>query len=305
MLFIALLEYRQIATLTEHRGSLRMKVTIVLFLLILVHISPAFGQWIDTCAHLRSWRNIDPQNDPDVAKQQYDTLRLYIEKCAATDDDSWDVFNAIDGAVSLYATKDTLRFIQYRQWLISVFYLNTTNPAYFCACLGSIAGTYQYGKYPATLAGLAVLDYIRHDSNCYSPGLDKEFTKDSLSAYQHGLDPTHLPSLDSLDLGFLLHTSKVEKRQSLSSAYFASAGSSANPFVDQTQLDFTLNRSSYITLSIFDELGHQVYGNGKGSSYQAGRHLIQIDGRDLPKGVLYVRLSNGFGETRTVKLIHE
>ena len=47
--------------------------------------------WTDTCAHLRLWEYTQPQNTQDY-KEQYDTLKLYVEKCAAIDKNSWDVF---------------------------------------------------------------------------------------------------------------------------------------------------------------------------------------------------------------------
>src|ERR1051325_7617097 len=71
----------------------------------------AHAQNFDTCAYLRSWRGVNPSN-AEEAKEQYDTLRLYIEKCAATDDDSYDVFVTMSGAVQIYSM-DTTRFDTY------------------------------------------------------------------------------------------------------------------------------------------------------------------------------------------------
>ena len=260
---------------------------------------------IDTCAHLKEWEymSLSP-TDSLLAKQVYDTLRLYIEKCAESDQTSYQAFGHLDAAVELYNPNDTSRFTVYRDWLISVLYLNTTESAYFCNCLSSIAGTYQYSQFP--LAGLAILNYIRHISACYGKGLDKEFTKDSLLAFQEGYDPTHLPPLDSLGLGFLLKNAVHPSPASpLSSQYLASFTSSPNPFKTETTLEFTLNRMTYITISVYDELGKLVWSGGKGSSLDAGTHTVQIDGAKLPSGTLYARISTGFGEVKTVKLVHE
>ena len=265
-----------------------------------------FAQASDSCYYWRSFEYRQPQT-PEEYKEQYDTLRLYIEGCAATDDQSWDVFTTMSGAVQ-FMSDDTTRFDPYRTWLISVLYLNTTNPAYFCACMGAIAGTYQYGKY-LPLGGLSVMNYLRqYHPECWSVGGQNDYTKDSIydAGKNYGsYDVNHLPPLDSLGLGFLLKAGVVSPSTSLPSQYLASFTSNPNPFINETSLEFTLNRMSYVTLAVYDELGRLVWGDGRGSSLEAGTHSIQIDGRSLPSGTLYARISTGFGEVKTVKLVHE
>ncbi len=271
------------------------------FCAVLFCTASAFAQGYDTCTHLKSWAGDQPQSAEEY-KEQYDTLRLFIEKCAASDSESWRVFTALDGSVQSYSS-DTTRFDQYRTWLISILYLNTTNPEYFCRVINSIAGTYQYGKY-RHLGYLAVLNYFRENHQC---GFDSAaFAKDSILDVQRGYDPTHLPSLDSMGLGFLLGNTGVTPTISgLGMQYLASFTSSPNPFIKKTTLEFTLNRMAYITLSVYDALGRLVWGDGRGSSLEAGTHDIQIDGSLLPSGTLYERIATGFGEVKTVKLIHE
>ena len=252
----------------------------------------------DTCAELRAWSAIKPSNEEE-AQQQYDTLRLYIEKCAVADSNSWDVFPTLDGA-DQFRSDDTNRYIQYRAWLISILYLNKIQPEYFCSCLGSIGNTYQY-----TTQLLAVWNYLRqYHRECWGVGLDKQYAEDSASAAHQGNDPTHLPLLDSLGLGFLLK-SEVTPTTPFAGQYLASFTSNPNPFINETSLEFTLNRMSYVTLAIYDELGRLVWGDGRGSSLDAGTHTVQIDGAKLPSGTLYARISTGFGEVKTVKLVHE
>jgi hypothetical protein len=259
----------------------------------------------DTCAHLKEWEymSLSPE-DSGLAKQAYDTLRLYVEKCAASDQTSYQAFGHLDGAVELNSPNDTSRFRAYRDWLISVIYLNTTEPAYFCNCLSSIAGTYQYSQFTIR-AGLAILNYIRHISACYGKGLDKEFTKDSLMAIQDGYDPTNLPPLDSLGLGFLLKGGvKSSPSSAIPSQYLASFSSNPNPFTSATKLNFALNRMTYVTIEVYDLLGNKIFGNS-GRSYEAGSYEINLDATNFPSGTLYARISTGFGEVKTVKLVHE
>ncbi len=256
---------------------------------------------VDTCQRWHGWLSVKPTSQQE-ARRQYDTLRRYIASCGKNND-SYDAFNGLSGAAQ-FMSDDPTRFDIFRNWLISVLYLNTTSPYYFCACMESIAGTYQYGKYHP-LATLAILKYI--DSNgCSSKGNRDQIVTDSSIDFQEGYDPTHLPSLDSLGLGFLLQKNGVPSESgALPSIYLTSFASNPNPFKNEIALDFTLNRMSYVTLAIYDELGRSVWGDGRGSSLEAGRHTVHIEGRSLPSGSLYARIATGFGEVKTVKLVHE
>ncbi|MDP4229120.1 MAG: T9SS type A sorting domain-containing protein, partial [Bacteroidota bacterium] len=140
---------------------------------------------------------------------------------------------------------------------------------------------------------------------CYGKGLDREFTKDSLSAFQDGYDPTQLPPLDSLGLGILLTSDVKSQTSQFSSEHIASLTSIPNPFTKETTLGFTLNRTTYTTIEIYDELGRLIWGDGIGLSLEAGTHSITVDGKSLPHGTLYARISTGFGEVKTVKLVHD
>ncbi len=260
--------------------------------------------WTDTCVHLKTWAAAKPSNEEE-AKMQYDTLRTYIEHCAVSDSTSWQVFNTITAAVQ-FLSNDTSRFDQYRAWLISVLYLNTLEPEYFCTCMNAIEHTFQYGNYKAT-GTFAVEKYIRYyHPECWGGSAEKHYQTDSISLVRAGYDLEHLPSLDSLGLGFLLgHNLAGPSPILFPSQYLASFTLHPNPFKNETTLDFTLNRMAYTTIAVYDDLGRLVWGDGKGSSLEAGTHTIQIDGSKLPSGTLYARISTGFGEVKTVKLIHE
>jgi hypothetical protein len=267
--------------------------------ILLFYCTNAFGQ-IDTCTYLKRWNYIDVSTKED-AKRKYDTLRLFIEKCAATDNESWKVFTSIDGAVARYSS-DTTRYDLYRNWLISVLYLNTTNPQYFCRCMGAISGTFPYGKY-YPLGSFAVLNYIRNSYHeCWGSADSQMYIEDSIKAVNKGFIFKNLPPLDSLGLGFLLK-SNTSSPTTVGGSYLTSFTSSPNPFKNETHLRFHLNRMAYTTIGIYDVLGHQVSGDGKGRTYEAGDHEIGVEGASLPEGSLYARIETGFGEVRTVKLI--
>jgi hypothetical protein len=264
-------------------------------------INNNISSWPDTCKWLKQWAGIHP-TDEVTAKLQYDTLRMYIERCAS-DNFSYSVFGSLNGAVQ-FMSADTNRFLPYRNWLISVLYLNTVQPLYFCACMGAIATTFQFGK-NAYLGRLSVLNYVRtYHRECWNTQGDKEYASDSAYDVNAGFDVNHLPPLDSIGLGFLLKSS-TPSPTTVGGNYLASFTSSPNPFKNETHLRFHLNRMSYVTIGIYDVLGHQVWGDGKGHSYEAGDHEIAVEGASLPEGSLYARISTDFGEVKTVKLVKE
>ncbi|MDP4220192.1 MAG: T9SS type A sorting domain-containing protein [Bacteroidota bacterium] len=277
-------------------------------------LSSGSAQTADSCSAMHGWVGIKPATKQEY-KMQYDTLHDFIMSCAK-DSDSYEAFSVMDGAVEEYAPNDTTRYDTYREWLISVLYLNPIQPVYFCACLESISGTYQYGKYAIPNARLAVLTYLRNITSCDNAGVERDIKNYIDSRHQTWLlhkqfgdtaaEDTVLPPLDSIGLGILLDHESVSSGSSMSSAKNLHAFVlTPNPFVNETNLQFTLSRMTYITMAVYDELGRLVWGDGKGSSFEAGTHTVTLDGKNLPHGTLYARISTGFGEVRTVKLIHE
>ena len=89
-----------------------------------------------------------------------------------------------------------------------------------------------------------------------------------------------------------------------SNAFLNTFTSNPNPFITSTKLNFTLNRTTYVTIEVYDLLGNKVFDNA-GRSYDAGSYEISLDGNSLPSGTLYARIATGFGEVKTVKLVHE
>jgi hypothetical protein len=252
----------------------------------------------DTCSQLAAWKSVSPQpGDSAIARQVYDSLKVYVEHCANNDPQICFVFNHINGAVALMAPHDSNRYSIYRDWLISVLDLNKNDPCYYCITMGSIARTFGGRSY------FAVENYLRQNhSECWSTQADSVYNAQLLSFYNHGGDST-LPPLDSIGLGFLLKSSV--SLPTTAHEFLGLAIGSPNPFNKEITLNFTLNRMAYTTIAIYDELGHLVWGDGRGSSLEAGLHTVHIDGKDLPHGTLYARISTGFGEVKTVKLVHE
>jgi len=136
-----------------------------------------------------------------------------------------------------------------------------------------------------------------------------EFITDStiaVSMHKDGAEYSHLYEI-TIDgnmvrqLTFPFQNTSVNEKNS---AFLNSFTSSPNPFTISTKLNFVLNRMTYVTIEVYDLLGNKVFGN-TGKSYEAGSYEINLDGSTLPTGTLYARISTGFGEVKTVKLVHE
>jgi hypothetical protein len=281
-----------------------MKRWIIIFLLGLAITRPAFAQF-DTCSHFKEWEAYSP-DDPHIAKEIYDTLRLYIESCAAKDNDSYSAFSPLSAAAGVLSQADPTLLDNYRDWLISVLYLNTTNSAYYCNCLYSMTTTYtSQGEYARFInAPLAILQYFMTTGRCNGAGIVQQYQDGIDYRRRHGQDTT-VPPLDSIGLGFLLHQNAVNPSLPLPKEYLVSFTSNPNPFKQETTLEFLLNRMAYIAVDVYDVLGHKVWGSDHGSVMDAGVHQIRIDGAGMSSGTYYARISTGFGEVKTVKLVKE
>ena len=65
---------------------------------------------------------------------------------------------------------------------------------------------------------------------------------------------------------------------------------------------FTITSTSGImSITITDELGKELWKNERVS----GMHTIHIDGKNLPHGTLYARITTNLGEIKSIKLIHQ
>ena len=71
-----------------------------------------------------------------------------------------------------------------------------------------------------------------------------------------------------------------------------------NPFNPSTTIEFTLPKSEYVKLKIFNILGKEV-ATLVSRKLNQGNHTYQFDGKDLASGVYYYQLAAG--EYREVK----
>lgn len=269
-------------------------------------LSEASSQQIDTdCQSLRGWTFDKPSSAVDAAVQ-YDSLRLYVEHCTPIDTETWRAFNPMTNDVTLMSPRSDSLFVLYRRWLISVFFLNTTQPLYRCQIIGAFQSSFHFGYngYPADICALTVFNFARTYSVCrISAYADTVFSKDSLYSVQLGHDPSHLPPLDSLGLGFLNDLLLTPRSTGNSSTdLFSSVRVSPNPFQEETHIELTLSRSAKVRLEVFDVLGARVYDSDF-IQYPEGSNSITLAAGRLPRGTLFARCSTAGGAVETVKLV--
>jgi hypothetical protein len=246
----------------------------------------------------------------------YDTGRVYMERCALLKG-TWGGFGDLDFA-NQSRGGSILRYLEYREWLKAVLYLNTIDSDWYCADAFSLTGTFR--NFPTAgwdMNGeLAVMQYILQSSKC--PHFIGEFSElyVKVRALQHKqwadtskgdtnlnkLDTT-LPSLKSIGLEVLL--GPVEHSGSAPASFdIANLHATISPFTKETEIAFELGDRELMQIKIYDALGRVVFDNGIGNVLEAGARSFKIDGKDWSNGVYYARLSTNRGLVRTLKLQH-
>ena len=66
-----------------------------------------------------------------------------------------------------------------------------------------------------------------------------------------------------------------------------------NPFNPSTTISFTLDKVGYITLTVYDGLGRELFSPVHGYMDE-GKHDVTIDGSALSSGIYYYKLNNGY-----------
>jgi len=249
----------------------------------------------------------------------YDTLKHYIETCAQAEG-SYHAFNTLNGAVSTM-TDDKMKYPRYRDWLLSVLYLNTVEPRYYCSDVQSIITTFQFvpGRGYDVNGTLAVYKYLLETNRC--PTITN-YIKDGwwnggrAEQYKHWQDTvkvdtnlfkldTTLPSLEELGLGILRENPNAGIKPAHELTYtLGDITASSNPFTTETNISLEMLQLGLVKFELYNELGQVVQHNDIGRVVEKGKHIIPIDGSSLSTGTYYARFSTSGGETKTLKLKH-
>ncbi|MEI8134497.1 MAG: T9SS type A sorting domain-containing protein [bacterium] len=274
-----------------------------------------FGQSYDICTRLKNNGHNAIQAGEYV--QANDTLRLYIEMCA-NQNGSFHAFSELDGAVSFMNDVNN-RWLEYRNWLKKVLYLNT-DTLYYCSDVSSMITTFQYfqpGRGVDNNGEVAIIDFLLDLNRCPENKFSLIDFRNSIRSVQVkiwrdtvGADSIHKPldtsavTLESLDLQILRGPQKAVSPDRQSGSAITLFLATNNPFTDATVLRYELADAVPVRLVIYDILGREVFSEGEGMK-QAGEHKIAIDGKLFPSGTYYARLSTLSGEVKTVKIVHE
>jgi len=252
-------------------------------------------------------------------KESYDSLRSYVEHCYWTNLAA-STFPSITGAAQSLPEGNE-KWINYREWLKSVLYLNTVDPMYYCQDVDAILSSFQYKdpKRGIDINGAAaVAKYIIESNKCpdLSKNLGRRYSESRQEQYDRWRDTvkvdtnlykldTTLPSLEEIDLEILRGLNGVDsKPYTLNGSALGVLTSSNNPFRNETELSLKVNKLAYIRFEVFNELGQIVIGEGSGKVYEPGKHRFVLNGSSLNSGVYYVRFSTLRDEVKTIKLRH-
>ena len=245
-------------------------------------------------------------------EEAYDTGRYYIEHCWELD--NWHKFLTITSANQSRDTSSN-RYSEYREWLKSVLYLNTSDSNWYCADADAMLATFKKQAFQIDYnSQLAVERYLMGSGKCpeWEAAWKKGYMEGRLGQRQiwqdtvtvdtnlYPLDTT-LPSLKSLGLEILLGPQETAKR---ADAGFTIRGlhTTQNPFSHQTEIAFELGDRELMQLKVYDVLGRVVYDNGIGTVLEAGERSFVLNGSTWPASTYYARLSGRHGILQTVKL---
>ncbi len=259
-------------------------------------------------------------------QQLYDSTKKFIETCY---NNYWapSMFQEFSAALQPLATADSSLWLEGRQWLESVLYLNTTNPSYFCACLDAIGATFNSPSdttetllWAEQNRQLALARWEIENTTCDTPILENQFNDTRISQYETWLNDTTvpldttLPSLASLGLDTLLarHFLYASVSETPQPGIISNPTAYPNPTGEGTVISFGISQEAYVKIELFDVLGHLVSGSGNRGPgpgfeglFEPGNKSVPLSLAGLPSGTYFARIQTAYGEAQSVNLVKE
>ena len=184
-------------------------------------------------------------------------------------------------------------------------------PSENCIVRNNIATNYQYGKgsYVDHNLEIEFSDYDIYFTNWQNNNLELVEGCNAIDAGFPQLAPINdaagriRPFGDGIDLGayefgsYVADTGKIKPNDIGLINY-------PNPFSSETEIVYTLNKTSYITLNIYDISGKLVAQPVR-SMHSSGKYTLNFRPRDykLPDGIFICKLTSTYGNA-TVDLVH-
>lgn len=76
-----------------------------------------------------------------------------------------------------------------------------------------------------------------------------------------------------------------------------------NPFNPVTNIDFSIPKSGFVSLKVYDMLGKEIC-TLVNESRNAGKYIVKFNGLSLPSGIYFYKIeSNGFSDTKKMMLV--
>jgi hypothetical protein len=270
---------------------------------------------VDYCNWLkdRGSRNYESS----LYKRSYDTLKLYIERCP-NQDGSFHEFTLISSSAQ-YMSNDNDRWLEYRDWLKKVLYLNM-DTLYYCADAKAMLVSFQYlrpGQGEDYNGEVALIDYLLENNRCPDDSSylvkSRNYVRESQlfiwrdTVKDSTLTPidTSLLNIDDLGLKILRGPQyAVVPSASMGKSGIVSLRAERNPFTDEVALVYRIETTELVKLEVFDALGNKIYKEPGGFAQQ-GERRFDLKTSSWASGVYYARISTYSGEVKTVKLIKE
>jgi hypothetical protein len=135
---------------------------------------------------------------------------------------------------------------------------------------------------------------IEPDSNClirflWTPQQERSLDRESLLIYHN--DPAASNPLMLQIEGFTPDFNDVKGEKTVAEE-FSLGANYPNPFNSATRLTFGLPEPGRVLIQAYDPAGHLIGTLAEGW-FEAGRHFITFDGRDLPSGVYLMTMKAG------------
>jgi hypothetical protein len=127
----------------------------------------------------------------------------------------------------------------------------------------------------------------------------KDTVQDSIKT---PFDTSYVANIDSIGFSILKGPQYGAVTPRTYQPNFTELTASKNPFEDETTLQTSLSEATMLRLEIYDILGKQLYSENR--FFTPGEVRWTLDGKSLPRGSLYVRVSTLHGEVKSLKLVH-
>ena len=255
-----------------------------------------------------------------VWQKAYDTSKKFIDNCY-NDPNAPRMFQQFRAALQPLAESDSSLWLDGRQWLESVLYLNTTNPEYFCACVEAIAGTFNSPSdtteplwWKDLNRGLAIDQWLVDHTSCDTPNIQNGIYGARASQYSDWLNDTTVPldttlpplsSLGGLDTILAKHFLYINDVRQSQPRIISNATANPNPTGEGTVISFGISKEAYVKIELFNVLGHEVSPTNFESLFEPGKKSVPLSLQGLPSGTYFARILTAYGEAQSVKLVKE